>query len=150
MLKTASRVAVVSAAAVVLGLIPLAGTSYAAGCSNAGCDNLGPKATGCEADAVGHGTVDNNDRIAELRWSHKRQAVWVRVTSKLRDPAWYGSYATIEKYDNKSGKLVRALRVNVPKRSGQSDWSNMLGGDYPYRVCEDRLREPCLCDEVHQ
>ncbi|WP_405486978.1 hypothetical protein [Streptomyces sp. NBC_00096] len=43
------KTAMVSAAAVAATLIPLAGTSYAAGCSNAGCDNLGPVSQGCGA-----------------------------------------------------------------------------------------------------
>ncbi|GAA0391761.1 DUF2690 domain-containing protein [Streptomyces luteireticuli] len=136
MLKIASRVAAVSAATVVMGLIPLAGTSYAAGCYSTGCDNQGPKGTGCESDAVGHGTVNNNGRIAELRWSNNCKAAWVRTT-QTASPSWYSSYATIEKY-NRAGKLLRSLSVDTPNTYNSSDWSNMLGGfggDYFYRAC---------------
>ncbi|MGI5336109.1 DUF2690 domain-containing protein [Streptomyces sp. CA-181903] len=134
MFKIASRVAAVSAATVALGLIPLAGTSYAAGCYGTACDNQGPKSTGCEDGAVGHGTVDNNGRVAELRWSDKCRAAWVRTTQKAT-PSYYDSYATIEKYD-KYGKLVRSLSVDTPSQYNASDWSNMLGGnDYSYRAC---------------
>ncbi|WP_372409247.1 DUF2690 domain-containing protein [Streptomyces luteireticuli] len=133
MLKIASRVAAVSAATVVMGLIPLAGTSYAAGCLGTSCDNQGPKGTGCEGDAVGRGSVDNNGRVAELRWSPKCQAAWVRTTQKAT-PSWYSSYATIEKYEG--NKLVRSLSVNTPQTYNSSDWSNMLGGNiYTYRAC---------------
>ncbi|MEV4879934.1 DUF2690 domain-containing protein [Streptomyces cyaneofuscatus] len=133
MKKTVARLGAVSATAMAMTLMPLAGTSYAASCSSTGCDNLGPKATGCEtANVSTRLTIDNNSRIAELRWSVGCSAAWVRVTNKSSNPL-YNSYGYIEKYDS-AGKLIRSLKVRVPE-SG-SDWSNMLGGsNYYYRVC---------------
>lgn len=133
-MKTAvTRFATVSAATVALGLIPLAGTSYAASCSGAGCDNQGPRATACEtADVATQRTITNNSRKAELRWSFGCQAAWVRVTDNSSNSI-YNSFGYIEKYDS-AGKLIRSLSVEIPH--GGSDWSNMLGGSsYYYRVC---------------
>ncbi|MFF9125171.1 DUF2690 domain-containing protein [Streptomyces sp. NPDC014889] len=133
-MKTAAiRIATVSAATVALGLIPLAGTSYAAGCSGSGCDNQGPKATACEtANVSTERTLINNGRKAELRWSVGCQAAWVRVTGTAQ--SFYNSFGYIEKYDS-AGKLIRSLDVRIPD-SNSIDWSNMLGGgSYYYRVC---------------
>ncbi|WP_326785749.1 DUF2690 domain-containing protein [Streptomyces sp. NBC_00151] len=114
-------------------MIPLSGTSYAAGCSGAGCDNKGPKATGCDSPARTERTVDNNDRVAELRWSADCAAAWVRIKNNA-DPSIYDSTATVEKY-NSDGRLLKSLSVRTPGYS-KTDWSNMLGGaEYYYRVC---------------
>ncbi|MFF2849991.1 DUF2690 domain-containing protein [Streptomyces sp. NPDC058001] len=133
MKKVLTRAATISAAAVTLTLIPLAGTSYAASCSGAGCDNKGPVATGCDVtDVATQRTVNNNERVAELRWSFDCQAAWVRVVQKSSNPV-YPAYGYIEKY-NSSGTLLKSLSVAFP--SSGSDWSNMLGGTaYYYRVC---------------
>ncbi len=133
MKSAAIRVATVSAATMVLGLIPLAGTSYAASCSGTGCDNLGPRGTACEtADVATQRTINNNERKAELRWSFGCQAAWVRVTDNSSNSI-YNSTGYIEKYDS-SDKLIRSLSVAIPHNG--SDWSNMLGGSgYYYRVC---------------
>ncbi|WP_194236086.1 DUF2690 domain-containing protein [Streptomyces acidicola] len=116
-----------------LTMIPLSGTSYAAGCSGSGCDNKGPVTYGCDGDVTTMRSVNNNSRVAELRWSADCTAGWVRVTNNA-NPSQYASYATIEKYDA-SGNLLKSLRVDTPPY-GQSDWSNMLGGSqYYYRIC---------------
>lgn len=130
-----SRTATISAAVVAMGMIPLAGTSFAASCSGAGCDNQGPRATGCETASVStQRTIDNNSRKAELRWASGCSAAWVRVTNNSSN-SLYNSYGYIEKYDS-AGKLIRSLSIRVPDTTGGSDWSNMLGGaSYYYRVC---------------
>ncbi|MFD4597377.1 DUF2690 domain-containing protein [Streptomyces sp. NPDC058464] len=114
-------------------MIPLAGTSYAAGCSGTGCDNKGPVTYGCDSNVITERTVTNENRVAELRWSTDCLAGWVRVENNAT-PSVYTSYATIEKY-NAAGTLIRSLSVTTPGY-GKSDWSNMLGGStYYYRVC---------------
>ncbi|WP_328301887.1 YjfA family protein [Streptomyces sp. NBC_00435] len=128
------KTAMVSAAAVAATLVPLAGTSYAAGCSNAGCDNLGPVSQGCDADAVTQRSVTDGERKAELRWSSKCQAAWVRVTDTDGSGSdWIPKYGYIEKHNGVNGPLIRSLAVAIPNPG--SDWSNMLGGNYYYRVC---------------
>ncbi|MFI2644574.1 DUF2690 domain-containing protein [Streptomyces sp. NPDC018610] len=132
--KNWARLALVSAAATAATMIPLAGTSYAAGCTAAGCDNKGPVTYGCDSEASTKKTLNSNGRVAELRWSANCLAGWVRITNKA-DPAIYDSTATIEKY-NLDGKLLKSLAVRTPVGYNQSDWSNMLGGgEYKYRVC---------------
>lgn len=128
-----SRGAAVTAAAFALTLVPLAGTSYAATCNSTGCENKGPVATGCDSASVTtFRTVNNNDRIAELRWASGCDAAWVRVHNESSNPL-YNAYGYIEKYDS-AGKFLKSLSVRVPD-SG-TDWSNMLGGaSYYYRVC---------------
>ncbi|MDX3458232.1 DUF2690 domain-containing protein [Streptomyces sp. ME02-8801-2C] len=133
MRKNSARAALVSAAAMALTMIPLAGTSYAASCSGAGCDNKGPATYNCDANASTMRTLNSNSRVAELRWSHDCIAAWVRIKNNA-DPSVYTSYATIEKYDG-AGKFIKSLSVTTPGYGG-SDWSNMLGGStYYYRVC---------------
>ncbi|MFJ6571396.1 DUF2690 domain-containing protein [Streptomyces sp. NPDC091292] len=133
MKKVLTRAATISAAALTMTLIPLAGTSYAATCSGAACDNKGPVATGCDsADVATQRTVNNENRVAELRWSFGCGAAWVRVVQNSSNPV-YPAYGYIEKY-NSSGTLLKSLSVAFP--SSGSDWSNMLGGtSYYYRVC---------------
>ncbi|MFJ5773038.1 DUF2690 domain-containing protein [Streptomyces sp. NPDC093094] len=130
-----TKTAAVSAAAVTAALIPLAGTSYAAGsCSGAGCDNLGPVSYGCDLDAVTKKSVSDGFTTAELRWSAKCQAAWVRVKKPESGGYWWDRYGHIEKHNGYAGPLVRSLSVRVPDPG--SDWSNMLGGSgYYYRVC---------------
>ena len=131
--KNSAKAALVSAAAMAIAMIPLAGTSYAAGCSGSGCDNKGPVTYGCDGSVSTMRTIDSHSRVAQLRWSHDCVAGWVRVTNNA-DPSQYSSYATIEKY-NAAGTLLKSLRVDTPS-TGKSDWSNMLGGSqYYYRVC---------------
>ncbi|WP_323137145.1 MULTISPECIES: DUF2690 domain-containing protein [unclassified Streptomyces] len=131
--KMVTRGAAVSVAALALTLIPLAGTSYAASCSGAGCDNKGPVATGCDSEGVTTPReIDNNGRVAQLRWSAGCSAAWVRVVQQSSNPI-YNATGYIEKY-NSSGTLLKSLSVSFP--SSGSDWSNMLGGaSYYYRVC---------------
>jgi hypothetical protein len=144
--KTA-KAALISAAAVALTMIPLAGTSYAAGCNGAGCDNKGPQTNNCDDSVSTPRTVNSHSRVAQLRWSHDCVAAWVRVTNNA-DPSQYASYATIEKY-NADGRLLKSLRVDTPS-TGKTDWSNMLGGSqYYYRVCVrfDADLYPLKCSE---
>ncbi|MGI5376713.1 DUF2690 domain-containing protein [Streptomyces sp. CA-251387] len=131
--KLSSRISVVATAAVAGVLIPLAGTSYAAGCNSTGCDNKGPMTMDCSDQYTTTArTVNNNGRIAELRWSSTCDAAWVRVHNESSNPI-YNAYGYIEKYSS-SGTFIKSLSVRVPE-SG-SDWSNMLGGaSYNYRVC---------------
>ncbi|MCX4985111.1 DUF2690 domain-containing protein [Streptomyces sp. NBC_00572] len=133
--KILTRAATVSSAVIAMSMVPLAGTSFAASCSGAGCDNQGPRATACEtANVSTERTIDNNGRKAELRWSMGCTAAWVRVTNNSSN-SLYNSFGYIEKYDV-SGKLIRSLSIRVPSTTGGSDWSNMLGGGgYYYRVC---------------
>ncbi|MER6346765.1 DUF2690 domain-containing protein [Streptomyces sp. NPDC001595] len=136
-----TKTAVVSAAAVTAALLPLAGTSHAAGsCYGAGCDNLGPVSYGCDLDAVTKKSVSDGTSTAELRWSAKCQAAWVRV--KNPDGGyWWDRYGHIEKHNGYAGPLVRSLDVVIPNPG--SDWSNMLGGSgYYYRVCISNIGDP--------
>jgi hypothetical protein len=145
MRKIPTKLALISVAATAFAMIPLAGTSYAAGCSGAGCDNKGPKATGCDSPATTERSINNNGRVAELRWSTDCVAGWVRIKNNA-DPSVYDSTATIEKY-NGDGKLLKSLSVRTPDEGG-TDWSNMLGGGtYYYRVCVrfDSDLYPLLC-----
>ncbi|MFF9123581.1 DUF2690 domain-containing protein [Streptomyces sp. NPDC014889] len=145
MRKNSARLALVGIAASAMTMIPLAGTSYAAGCSGSGCDNKGPVTYSCDAGATTMRSINNNGRVAELRWSTNCLAGWVRVTNNA-DPSIYDSTATIEKYDG-NGKLLKSLAVRTPGY-GKSDWSNMLGGSsYYYRVCVrfDSDLYPLLC-----
>ncbi|WP_328301886.1 hypothetical protein OG389_31255 [Streptomyces sp. NBC_00435] len=128
------KTAMVTAATVAATLIPLAGTSYAAGCSGAGCDNLGPVGQGCDADAVTQRSVGGDPLKAELRWSAKCQAGWVRGSDNGNGNNWWDHYAYIEKHNGIGGPLIRSLQVKIPVAG--SDWSNMVGGtNYYYRVC---------------
>ncbi|MEU7167655.1 DUF2690 domain-containing protein [Streptomyces morookaense] len=115
------------------GAIPLAGTSYAAGCYGASCDNQGPKGTGCDDDAITKYSTSLSDRVVQLRGSVTCRAAWARVTNNA-DPSVYPSYATIEKYDG-NGRLLKSLTIRTPT-TGQTDWTNMLGGEGVYfRAC---------------
>ncbi|WP_097266236.1 DUF2690 domain-containing protein [Streptomyces sp. TLI_55] len=127
------KAAAVTGAAMTAVLIPLGGTSYAAGCLSTGCDNKGPVSMNCDDQYTSTvRTVNNNERIAELRWSSTCDAAWVRVHNTSSNPT-YNAFGYIEKY-NSSGTLLKSLSVAVPD-SG-NDWSNMLGGaSYYYRVC---------------
>lgn len=124
---------VVSAASAAL-LIPLGGTSYAAGCNSTGCDNKGPVSMDCnDSYTTTARTVNNNGRIGELRWSSTCDAAWVRVHNESSNPI-YNASGYIEKWNSAGTTLVKSLSVSVPD-SG-NDWSNMLGGaSYMYRVC---------------
>ncbi|MGW0119350.1 DUF2690 domain-containing protein [Streptomyces sp. NPDC003327] len=135
MKRMLTKVATVSAAALATALVPLGGTSYAAGCSGAGCDNLGPVSQGCDGDAVTKRTAYADGSLkAELRWSPACQAAWVRVTDPSGPNAWWDKYGYIEKWQGYGGTLLRSLSVKFPDPG--SDWSNMLGGSgYYYRVC---------------
>ncbi|MDT0474128.1 DUF2690 domain-containing protein [Streptomyces griseoviridis] len=130
------RVSAVVTAAMAAVLIPLAGTSYAASCSGTGCDNKGPVGYGCDADAVTKKTVSDGIRKAELRWSAKCAAGWVRGSDPVGKDDYWAHYAYIEKHSTESGApLLKSLSVAIP--DGGSDWSNMLGGsNYYYRVCQ--------------
>ncbi|MGW7821396.1 DUF2690 domain-containing protein [Streptomyces puniciscabiei] len=133
MRKTTARMALVGVAAATISMVPMAGTSYAAGCSGVGCDNQGPAATHCDGSASTKRTVESSGRVAELRWSPDCVAGWVRIKNNA-DPSIYDSTATIEKW-SVDGKLVKSLSVRTPDY-GKTDWSNMLGGPiYEYRVC---------------
>ncbi|MCX5229936.1 DUF2690 domain-containing protein [Streptomyces sp. NPDC006553] len=129
-----TKIATVSAAALTMTLVPLAGTSYAAGCTGAGCDNLGPVSQACDGDAVTKQTATADGGLkAELRWSPACQAAWVRVTDSTGGQ-WWDKYGYIEKHNGYAGPLLRSLSVKFPNPG--SDWSNMLGGSgYYYRVC---------------
>ncbi|MEU7663878.1 DUF2690 domain-containing protein [Streptomyces lincolnensis] len=131
--STKVKAAAVAGAAMTAVLIPLGGTSYAAGCNSTGCDNKGPMAMDCSDQYTTTArTVNNNNRIGELRWSSTCDAAWVRVYNESSNPV-YNAYGYIEKY-NSSGTLLRSLSVAVP--SSGNDWSNMLGGaSYQYRIC---------------
>jgi hypothetical protein len=136
MKRALAKMAMVSAAAMTMALIPLAGTSYAAGCIGAGCDNLGPVSQGCDTGAVTKQTAYADGSLrAELRWSSNCQAAWVRVTDPSGVPNdWWDKYGYIEKHNGYAGPLIRSLSVKFPDPG--SDWSNMLGGSsYYYRVC---------------
>ncbi|MEU6624102.1 DUF2690 domain-containing protein [Streptomyces litmocidini] len=134
MKRMIAKVAGVSAAAMTMALVPLAGTSYAAGCTGAGCDNLGPVSQACDGDAVTKASVSDGIDKAELRWSPKCQAAWVRVTDPYGPDNWWDHLGYIEKHNGYAGPLVRSLSVKIPDPG--SDWSNMLGGSgYYYRVC---------------
>lgn len=129
-----AKVAGVSAAAITMALVPLAGTSYAVGCSAAGCDNTGPASQGCDGDAVTKTSVtarNNPDLRAELRWSSTCQAAWARVTSSGEQ--WWDRYGSIEKWSGHGTGFQRSLQVKFPNPG--TDWTNMLGGSAYYRVC---------------
>ncbi|MEV7565940.1 DUF2690 domain-containing protein [Streptomyces tanashiensis] len=130
-----AKVATVSAAAMTMALVPLAGTSYAAGCSGAGCDNRGPVSMGCDGDAVTKASVTarNNPGLrAELRWSPSCTAAWVRVSAEGEQ--WWDRYGSVEKWGGKGTDFQRSLQVKFPNPG--SDWSNMLGSPTAYyRVC---------------
>ncbi|MGX4689011.1 DUF2690 domain-containing protein [Streptomyces sp. JNUCC 63] len=128
------KAATITAAAMSATLIPLAGTSYAAAsCNGTYCDNLGPVTYGCDGDAVTKKSVSDGVSTAELRWSAKCLAAWVRVKNPTGG-YWWNHYGHIEKHNGAGGPLVRSLSVNIPNPG--SDWSNMLGGStYYYRVC---------------
>lgn len=128
-----TKTAVVAAGALTAALIPLAGTSYAA-CYGSGCDNYGPVSQACDGDAVTKKSVSDGITTAELRWSAKCQAAWVRVKKPTSGGYWWDRYGHIEKHSGYGGPLVRSLSVKVPDVG--TDWSNMLGGSsYYYRVC---------------
>ncbi|MGA5067497.1 DUF2690 domain-containing protein [Streptomyces griseoluteus] len=135
MKRVLAKMATVSAAALTMTLIPLAGTSYAAGCYGAGCDNLGPVSQSCDGDAVTKATAYADGSLkAELRWSPACQAAWVRVTDPSGPNAWWPKYGYIEKWSSYGSGFLRSLQVTFPDPG--SDWSNMLGGSsYYYRVC---------------
>ncbi|MFE7516559.1 DUF2690 domain-containing protein [Streptomyces sp. NPDC057540] len=130
-----AKTAGVAAAAMTMALVPLAGTSYAAGCSGSGCDNRGPVSMGCDADATTKvSTVNGNGFKAELRWSNACQAGWVRTTSP-DGSQWWPRYGSIEKWLGAGTDFQRSLSVQFPYQAG-TDWSNMLGsGSAYYRVC---------------
>ncbi|MEV6249713.1 DUF2690 domain-containing protein [Streptomyces sp. NPDC051742] len=134
MKRMIAKMATVSAAAMTMALVPLAGTSYAAGCSGSGCDNLGPVSQGCDAGAVTYRTATADGGLkAELRWSSTCQAGWVRVTDSSGGQ-WWPKYGYIEKWSGAGTGFIRSLSVTFPNPG--SDWSNMLGGSsYYYRVC---------------
>ncbi|MEU2551260.1 DUF2690 domain-containing protein [Streptomyces sp. NPDC013313] len=133
MRETTARLALVGVAAATLSMVPLAGTSYAAGCSGAGCDNKGPATYRCDDSSSTKRKVDSNGRVAELRWSADCLAGWVRIKNNA-NPSVYDSTATIEKW-SLDGKLLKSLSVRTPGY-GKTDWSNMLGGpEYKHRVC---------------
>jgi hypothetical protein len=124
----------VGAAAMVTTMIPLAGTSYAASCLGAGCDNKGPVTYACDDDGVEMRRVDNESRVARLIWSSRCDAAWVHIRNNA-NPTQYGSSATIEKWNSAGTRLLKSLSVETPGY-GKTDWSNMLGGaSYKYRVC---------------
>ncbi|MCX4984638.1 DUF2690 domain-containing protein [Streptomyces sp. NBC_00572] len=135
MKRMIAKMATVSAAAMTMALVPLAGTSYAAGCSGAGCDNKGPVSMGCDGDAVTKQTATADGSLkAELRWSPACQAAWVRVTDPSGPNAWWDKYGSIEKWSGYGTGFQRSLEVTFPDPG--SDWSNMLGGSTSYyRVC---------------
>ncbi|MEU1668207.1 DUF2690 domain-containing protein [Streptomyces sparsogenes] len=131
------KAALVAAAAVIVSMVPLSGTSYAASCSGAGCDNKGPKATGCREDATTVKKADDNFHRVELRWSTTCMAGWVRGSHVTSGSDWWPKYAHIEKRaaPSTSSPVLKDLYVKIPDNSG-SDWSNMLGGNnYYYRAC---------------
>ncbi|MFF8378575.1 DUF2690 domain-containing protein [Streptomyces sp. NPDC015661] len=134
MKRAIAKVAGVSAAAMTMALIPLAGTSYAAGCYGTGCDNLGPVSQSCDGDATTKATAYADGGLkAELRWSAACQAAWVRVTDSSGGQ-WWDKYGYIEKWSGYGTGFVRSLSVKFPNPG--SDWSNMLGGSsYYYRTC---------------
>ncbi|MFF0427063.1 DUF2690 domain-containing protein [Streptomyces sp. NPDC004520] len=134
MKRMIAKVAGVSAAAMTMALVPLAGTSYAAGCSGSGCDNLGPVSQACDKDAVTKVSVSDGIDKAELRWSATCQAGWVRVTDPYGPDNWWDHYGYVEKWLGAGTDFQRSLSVKIPDPG--SDWSNMLGGSsYYYRVC---------------
>ncbi|MFF0558281.1 DUF2690 domain-containing protein [Streptomyces sp. NPDC004266] len=115
-------------------MVPLAGTSYAAGRSGAGCDDLGPVSQACDGDAVTEASVSDGIGKAELRWSATCQAAWVRVSDPYGPDNRWDRYGRIEKHNGHAGPLVRSPSVTIPDPA--SDWSDVLGGSgYHYRVC---------------
>ncbi|MFJ8111089.1 DUF2690 domain-containing protein [Streptomyces sp. NPDC096132] len=132
--KSVIKVAAVTGAAMTAVLIPLGGTSYAAGCNSTGCEGKGPVSMNCDdANTTTARTVNNNGRIAELRWSSTCDAAWVRVHNTSSNPT-YNAFGSIEKYNSSGTTLIKSFSLAVPD-SG-NDWSNMLGGaSYTYRVC---------------
>ncbi|WP_018547609.1 DUF2690 domain-containing protein [Streptomyces sp. LaPpAH-108] len=123
-------------AALTAVLIPMAGSSYAASsCSGTGCDYKGPVTYGCDGDGVTKKTVSDGIMKAELRWSAKCSAGWVRGSDPYPNDNYWSHYAVIEKHSSESGQpLISSQTVTIP--DGGSDWSNMLGGsNYYYRVC---------------
>ncbi|MEW2394599.1 DUF2690 domain-containing protein [Streptomyces sp. NPDC046862] len=124
----------VVAAAMATTMIPLAGTSYAASCLGAGCDNKGPVTYTCDDDGVEARRVDASGRLARLIWSSKCDAAWVHIKNNA-NPTQYNSTAWIEKWNSSGTSLLKSLSVETPGY-GKTDWSNMLGGaSYMYRVC---------------
>ncbi|MEU6163265.1 DUF2690 domain-containing protein [Streptomyces tanashiensis] len=145
MKRMIAKIAGISAAALTMALVPLAGTSYAAGCSGAGCDNRGPVSMGCDADAVTKGSATSRTHSGlrvELRWSPTCQAAWARVTATGEQ--WYERYGVIEKWSGKGSGFQRSLQVTFPNPG--SDWTNMLGSPTAYyRAC---ISAPAATDEV--
>ena len=145
-----TKVATVSAAAMTMALIPLAGTSYAAGCYATSCDNLGPVSQGCDGDAVTKtsATARNNSSLkVELRWSPTCQAAWARV-SDPEGGQWWDRYGSIEKWSGYGTGFQRSLSVKFPNPG--TDWTNMLGSSTAYyRVCvRDTATELVDCSPV--
>ncbi|MFF7184267.1 DUF2690 domain-containing protein [Streptomyces sp. NPDC008222] len=129
------KVSLLVSAAMAAVLLPLAGTSYAAGCSEEGCDGKGPVSYGCDGDGATKTSVTDGIMTAELRWSGTCHAGWVRGTDPYPNDNFWNHYAVIEKHSRASGNpLLKSETVTIP--DGGSDWSNMVGGiGYAYRVC---------------
>ncbi|MFF2849698.1 DUF2690 domain-containing protein [Streptomyces sp. NPDC058001] len=134
-----ARFALVPAAAAVLTMIPLAGTASAVGCNGTGCENKGPVAMGCDADAhtvvVGEVYSTGGGRTDfELRWSNKCWAGWARTGDSK-----YAATISVEKWN--PDRTVLITRRTVTIADGVHDWTNMVGGKgYMVRACATEKR----------
>src|SRR3954452_1535378 len=74
----------------------------------------------------------------ELRWSERCHAAWIRGT-RAYTITW-GTSAEIRKWKYNRGtdtwEVIASQQRLVGAFKGNSGWSNMLGGNYRYDVCE--------------
>ena len=120
-------------------LVPLttATPSYAAGCYNTGCDDVGPKAAGCWDDY--QVVASGGEGSTQLRYSPSCRAYWAFTRN---GPRYWSTWVHLEMEEfvghGTSGSWVFRRRLIQQVAAGSdAEWTNALGsrnGTFRFRA----------------